>query len=697
MAAFAWLAELTLRSTLVLTVALGLGLLLRRSRAEARHRLLTLTALGLLVLPALPRVLPSLEVPIALPRLDATEAGPAADLAVSSVARVSGGGAPHDGLAKPALAPARGRGSSTQAAAPSAGSVALIAWLVGVAAGLASLGRALARERRLLRRSHPLAGPWRETLSEVLRSLSMGREVRLLESTEIDTPLTGGWRRPAVLVPAGAAAWSDERRRLVVQHELVHVQRADGLRHLAWRLVAALYWFHPLVRLAERQARLAGEQACDETVVRLGARPSTYARHLLEIAESLRARPEVFASTLPMLDRSQLERRLVMILDENRALGRGRASAIAGLAVLAATVLFAGAAGPQATRPFVEVPVAAAAPASAPVESPHPTARSVTAEPARGTLAGTACLDADSGMSFSGTFRHGRSGRDASGGHEDDYSFQHTLGDGRRLCARVWGPVLFDERTGEVREVPRGSSVLVETGGRSNGSQRMLITEEQGQPRHQLWLNGSEQPVDDRARAWLKDALEAVAAFRAIGEIQGEVGTLQGEIGTIQGRIGTLQGRIGTIQGQQGTLQGKIGSIQGEQGTLQGEIGTHQGAIGSLEGARWSASESLKTQIDKEIQEHEAAIRKLEAEKDDGTLKRRLSEAQAELSAFQQSSNGQIRELERQIEAIRSENQIGRLEKQIDDLHADDRIAEIKRRLAPTLERLKARIAELGG
>ena len=51
----------------------------------------------------------------------------------------------------------------------------------------------------------------------------------------------------------------------------------------------------------------------------------------------------------------------------------------------------------------------------------------------------------------------------------------------------------------------------------------------------------------------------------------------------------------------------------------------------------------------------------------------------------------------RQIEAIHSENQIAKIETQIDDLHADDRIAEIKRRVAPTLERLKARIVELGG
>ena len=70
-ATFDGLVALTLRSTVVLSVALGLGLLLRRSSAVARHRLLTLTAVSLLALPFLPWVLPSLEVPLALPAPEA--------------------------------------------------------------------------------------------------------------------------------------------------------------------------------------------------------------------------------------------------------------------------------------------------------------------------------------------------------------------------------------------------------------------------------------------------------------------------------------------------------------------------------------------------------------------------------------------------------------------------------------------------
>src|SRR5262249_22451710 len=155
---------------------------------------------------------------------------------------------------------------------------------------------------------------WLETMAEAARVLAVP-PVRLLVCDEVQTPLTGGWLRPAVLLPAPAMLWSEERRRLVAQHELLHVLRADALRRLAWHLVAAVYWFHPLALLARRGAQLASEAACDETVVRLGARPSNYARHLLEIAESLPARPRpALAGALPMIEPSQLERRLVMIL-----------------------------------------------------------------------------------------------------------------------------------------------------------------------------------------------------------------------------------------------------------------------------------------------------------------------------------------------------------------------------------------------
>ena len=68
MTASAWLLALTFRGTVVLAAALVLERLPWRQTAAARHRLLTLCAAGLLLLPALPGVLPRFELPV-VPRL----------------------------------------------------------------------------------------------------------------------------------------------------------------------------------------------------------------------------------------------------------------------------------------------------------------------------------------------------------------------------------------------------------------------------------------------------------------------------------------------------------------------------------------------------------------------------------------------------------------------------------------------------
>src|SRR5262245_8905286 len=72
-----------------------------------------------------------------------------------------------------------------------------------------------------------LDGPWLEILEEAGRTLGMARLVRLLTSDANEAPLTGGWLRPAVLLPAVAESWTADRRRLVLQHELVHIVRGS--------------------------------------------------------------------------------------------------------------------------------------------------------------------------------------------------------------------------------------------------------------------------------------------------------------------------------------------------------------------------------------------------------------------------------------------------------------------------------------
>jgi len=156
-----------------------------------------------------------------------------------------------------------------------------------------------------------------ELFSSLLIELNLKSKVRLLRSERTLMPVVCGVFRPAVLLPANADNWSKERQRMVLLHELTHVARRDCLTQLLAQTACAFYWFNPLVWYAARRLRVERERACDDFVLSVGAKPSDYAHHLLEIARSIKE-SSVFewsqTATVAMARQSQLEGRLLAIL-----------------------------------------------------------------------------------------------------------------------------------------------------------------------------------------------------------------------------------------------------------------------------------------------------------------------------------------------------------------------------------------------
>src|SRR5262249_2479816 len=85
--------------------------------------------------------------------------------------------------------------------------------------------------------------------------------VALLRSPHAVMPMAIGIFRPAILLPPEADAWPDERRDMVIAHELAHVRRRDCLLHAIAQAAFSLFWFHPLVWWASRQLVLEREHA----------------------------------------------------------------------------------------------------------------------------------------------------------------------------------------------------------------------------------------------------------------------------------------------------------------------------------------------------------------------------------------------------------------------------------------------------
>lgn len=349
-------AGLVLKTTLVLLTAGAASFALRRASAAARHLAWSCAVVAVLLLPLAAGTLPSWRVtaPIALPvavmpAADRPAAQPAASLAGPAAADAS----KADGVwsvASPVAAPASGAAvagdpvlaTRSEPALPP-GSWLLIVWAAGAALVLGRCALGWWGVARLERRARPLAEPdFDELLRDLAWMLEVRRPVRLLRSAEVAMPLTWGTLRPVVVVPADAGEWSAERRRVVLAHELAHVRRLDCLTQTLAQLACALHWFNPLVWYAARRLRIERENACDDAVLALGTSGADYAGHLLEVAR--RFRPGVRlagAAAIPMARPSQLEGRLLAVLDPLRPRGelRRRTLLNAAVAVVALVVV----------------------------------------------------------------------------------------------------------------------------------------------------------------------------------------------------------------------------------------------------------------------------------------------------------------------------------------------------------------------
>ena len=333
---FVFMAGLALKGTAVLGAAWFAAFLLRSRAAAERHWVWTSAALTLLALPLLTLAMPALALPAL--RIPAARWLPDPAMALFHVNAVAASGR-HDlaGAVQPAAA------AAVRAAIPRFvwrlfdwPFALMMAWAAGAALTFARMWFAYAAIRRARAAARPF--PDQALCEGLSRMLGIRRKIEILETEPGSMPMTFGFFRAAILLPSGAAAWSEEKRRMVLLHELAHVRRGDVAAHWMARAALALYWWNPLAWKAWKEFLKERERAADDVVLSAGERPSDYAGHLLAVARSLQLAPAMGWGAVAMARRSQLEARLRSILDsriERSATGRawGFAAAVAAIII----------------------------------------------------------------------------------------------------------------------------------------------------------------------------------------------------------------------------------------------------------------------------------------------------------------------------------------------------------------------------
>lgn len=344
-----------LKATLILAIARLLLVAVPRLSAASRHLGITLALVSVLALPIIGLALPVWRVAVLPSRPAAAAATAAAAKADPKTPRVIGATGDDDELPRSTVAAALTVAKAAHVVPESKLNAFSLAverfkesWqgflVIGVmAASLALLMRmaaGVAGVAIVARRSTEITDE--TALRELDRAcdhLRLEREVHLLRSRNVTVPVVWGLLEPVLLLPASSTDWSAERLRVVLLHELAHVKRYDGLTLLVTKTAVALFWFHPLMWSLERIARAECERACDDLVLESGTRPSDYAEHLLSIAKALPSVDPFRSVTLAMSRRSQLEGRLLSILQPHVRRGNFSLRAVGSIAALSLLLL----------------------------------------------------------------------------------------------------------------------------------------------------------------------------------------------------------------------------------------------------------------------------------------------------------------------------------------------------------------------
>ena len=491
----AMLADAFVKATVILLIAAGASLLLRRSAAALRHLVWALAFAGVLALPVAGAIMPEWRL-AAWPRLDVPLAFDISQIPTRPAEQTPARVAAHAAATALPPAPATVEAPVRWRLRPDWTAFVIPVWLGGLVLVLSALALGLTRIAWVGRTAAPLLDDgWVALAAALARELGVRRPVRLLQSTGPAMPMTWGIWRPVILLPAEADAWSLERRRDVLLHELAHVKRQDFLTQLIARVACAAYWFNPLAWLAAGRLRVERERACDDHVLRAGAKPSAYANHLLEIARALRAAPATSLASVAMARPSQLATRLLDVLDATRH----RGGVAARVAVPAWIVAIA-----------VVVPLAAAAPRVAPPASVSSSIDTIPRLPSpvmarkRGTAPArqAAVLDTLRGC---GTDGKRRSTHEHSG--DDVVTISTTVGH----CVVTFdadGKFGFTGDFTDIATVASGGRVVVAV---DYGAHDFRVTIQRSAAGSGLErvvkVDGAVRPFDDEARAWLSDVL----------------------------------------------------------------------------------------------------------------------------------------------------------------------------------------------
>ncbi|OCX52292.1 hypothetical protein BEL04_12510 [Mucilaginibacter sp. PPCGB 2223] len=161
---------------------------------------------------------------------------------------------------------------------------------------------------------------WRDKVTAFAEKLGITRAVGLKESKLISVPVTIGYFKPIILLPAEMIMQlSPGQIESVIYHELAHILRRDYLVNILQSVVETVFFFNPAIWWISALIREERENSCDDIVLAHVQHKRNYLEALMAF-EDCRAGKGGYAMALSLRKNQLMNRLRRMVSHENQKL-----------------------------------------------------------------------------------------------------------------------------------------------------------------------------------------------------------------------------------------------------------------------------------------------------------------------------------------------------------------------------------------
>lgn len=200
----------------------------------------------------------------------------------------------------------------------SLGEVLLVIYIVGVILYMAYvIFSYIAFRRDIFRWSRKTSNYEQTILREEKKRLNVKRNVPILISKKVLSPMLVGFIRPTLMLPS--EVYTPEELRMIFTHELIHFKRNDIFIKTIFMVASVVHWFNPFVHLMVKQANKDMEQSCDDYAL-YGADvegKKFYCSIILKMAKLNNSTGSVFSTNM-ISSKKNLESRIKDIFDNSK-------------------------------------------------------------------------------------------------------------------------------------------------------------------------------------------------------------------------------------------------------------------------------------------------------------------------------------------------------------------------------------------